>query len=126
MTSNMILHVDSDDAFLVAPKVRSCAAGFYYCGDMHNKSTTPRTKLNGIIHIKCKTLRHVVASAKEAEKGGLFNVFQKAVHLQHMLQALSHPQPSTPAKTDNFTTASFVKGTLKQNKSNPGTYNTID
>ena len=31
--SDMILHIDSYAAFLVAPKVRSRVAGFYYCGD---------------------------------------------------------------------------------------------
>ena len=31
--------------------------------------------------------------------------------------AMGHPQPATPAKTDNSTADSFVKGTLKQNRS---------
>ena len=115
--SDMILHVDSDAAFLVAPKARSRVAGFYYCGDTYTKNTTPHSKLNGPVHIECKTLKHVVTSAAEAETGGLFHVCQKAVQLRHMLTALDHLQPATPAKTDNSTSASFVKGTLKQNRS---------
>ena len=63
----MILHIDSDAAFLVAPKARNRVAGFYYCGDTYTKSTTPHSKLNGPVHIECKTLKHVVTSAAEAE-----------------------------------------------------------
>ena len=58
-----------------------------------------------------------MASTAEAETCGLFHVYQKAIQLRHMLHALSHPQSATPAKTDNSTSASFVKGTLKQNRS---------
>ena len=79
--SDMILYVDSDAAFLVAPKARSRVAGFYYCGDSYTKNTTPHSKLNGAVHIECKTLKHVVISAAEAETGGLFHVCQKAVQL---------------------------------------------
>ena len=73
-SSEMILHVDSDAAFLVAPKARSHVVGFYYCSDDYNKSTTPYSVLNGPIHIECKTLKHVVASAAEVETRGLFHV----------------------------------------------------
>ena len=34
-----------------------------------------------------------------------------------MIHTLDHPQLATPAKTDRSTSASFVKGTLKQNRS---------
>ena len=115
--SYMILHVDSDAAFLVAPKARSRVAGFYYCGDLYNKNTTPQSRLNGPVHIECKTLKHVVASAAEAETGGIFHVCQKSVQIRRMMYALSHPQPATPTKTDNSTSVSFIKSTLKQNRS---------
>ena len=75
----MILHVDSDAAYLVAPKARSRVAGFFYCGDKYMTNTTPCSKLNGPVHIECKTLKHVVASAAEAEIGGLFHNCQKAI-----------------------------------------------
>ena len=88
----MILHVDSDAVFLVVPKARSCVAGFDYCGDnCFNKSTTPYSVLDGPIHIECKTLKHVVASAAEAETGGLFHVCQKVIQLRRMLIAMGHP-----------------------------------
>ena len=69
----MILHLDSYAAYLVAPKARSRVAGYFYCGQQYNKNTPPNTTLNGPIHIECKTLNHVVASAAEAETAGLFH-----------------------------------------------------
>ena len=82
---------------------------FFYCGDLYNKNTTPQSRINGPVHIECKTLKHVVASAAEAETGGLFHVCQKAVQIRRMMYALSHPQPATPTKTDNSTSISFIK-----------------
>lgn len=35
--SDMMLHIDSDAVFLVAPKALSRVAGFYYCGDSYTK-----------------------------------------------------------------------------------------
>ena len=52
--SDMILHVDSDAAYLVQDCACSC---------------------------KCKTLCHVVASAAEAETGGLFHNAQNILHV---------------------------------------------
>lgn len=57
----------------------------------------------------------MVASAAEVETCGLFHVCQKAAQLRDMLLTLDLPQPATPDKTDNSTSASFVKGTLKKN-----------
>ena len=69
--SNMILHVDSDAAYLVLPHAKSRVGGYFYL------SSTPPTNINNIpkpmrnapILIKCSTLKHVVASAAEAECG---------------------------------------------------------
>ena len=79
--SGMILHLDSDAAYLVAPKARSWIVGFFYCGDTYTKNATPPNKINGPIHIECKLLKHVVASAAEAETAGLFHNCQTAVML---------------------------------------------
>ena len=77
--SDMILYVDFDPAFLVAPKARIRVAGLYYFGDTYEKSRTSRSKYNGPIHIDCKTVKHAAASAAEAKTGGLGRVCQKAV-----------------------------------------------
>ena len=95
--SDMISHVDSDAAYLVAPK--------------------PRSKLNGTVHIEWKIFKHVVASAAEAETSGLFHNFQKEIYLRNICITLGHQQPATPVKTYNLTAASFIHDTLKKNRS---------
>ena len=115
--SNVILHLDSDAAYLVAPKVRSRVAGYFNCGQAYRKNIPPRTNLNGPIHIECKTLKHAVTSAAEAETVGLFHNCQTAVHIHNIITALDHLQPVTPAKTDNSTASGFVNDTLKKKRS---------
>ena len=115
--SDMVLHIDSDAAYLVAPKARSRIAGYFYCSDKYEKNTKPTPRLNGPVHIECKTLKHVVASAAEAETGGLFHNCQTGVYLKLMCEALAHEQPPTPSKTDNSTADSFVNDTLKKKRS---------
>ena len=115
--SDMTLHVDSDAAYLVLPKARSRIAGHYSLGTPRKLPTNPIP--NGSILIECKTLRHVVASAAEAEVGGLFHNAQMAIPIRNMLEQLGHPQPPTPIKTDNSTADSFVHDNihLKRSKS---------
>ena len=96
--SDMILHPDSDAVYLEAPKTRSRVAGSFYCVQQYNKNVPSSITLNGLIHIECKTLKHVVASAVEAKTAGLFHNFQTAVHIRNMLTALYHLQPATPEK----------------------------
>ena len=50
--SDMKLHVDSNTAYLVAPKAKSRIAG--YCSDNNNNSLSP--PLNGPLHVECKVL----------------------------------------------------------------------
>ena len=69
--SDMILHVDSDAAYLVAPKARSRISGYFYLSDHPRRTQTP--SLNGAILVECKTLQHVVSSAAEAEVAGVFS-----------------------------------------------------
>ena len=122
----MTLYVDSDAAYLVAPKAKSRIAGFFYCS---NKSTTtpPSPPLKGPFYVECKILRHVVTSVAEAKTAGLFYNCQTDIHLQHMLNVLGHPQKHMPVKTDNGTTAQFASDTVpsKINEANHGTFVTI-
>ena len=48
--SDMVLNIDSDAAYLVAPKARSRVAGYYHL--TNNPSTTKNPHLNGAIHIE--------------------------------------------------------------------------
>ena len=115
--SYMVLHIDSDAAYLVLPKARSRIAGHFSMGSPN--LSQPNTTPNGAILIECKTLRHVVASAAGAEVGGIFHNAQVALPIRTMLEHLGHKQPHTPIKTDNSTANSFVHDSihLKRSKS---------
>ena len=93
-TSGMVLHADSDAAYLVMPKARSGIAGYFYMND-HPEVVFP-PKLNALVLVECKTLRHVVTSSAEAETGGLFYNAQTIFPIREMLATLNHPQPPTP------------------------------
>ena len=112
--SYMVLHVDSDAAYLVAPKARSLIAGYYHLSDHPNKTNTP--KINAAIQVECKTLRHVVSSAVEAEVAGIFRNATMTIPIRHILTSLGHPQPPTPIKTDNATAAGFVYDNIHQKR----------
>ena len=114
----MILWVDTDAAFLVHPGAKSQVAGHYMLSDHPNNlpNSTPPT-LTAPVHMICKLIPHVVTSAAEAETGGLFINAQELIPVRHALEALGHPQPPTPLKTDNSTAESFVSKNIKQKKS---------
>jgi hypothetical protein len=98
-TSNMILHVDSDAAYLVQPNTRSRYAGhFFLSSNPPPLPAKPIPERNGAIITVCKTICNVVASAAEAETGGVYNNAQDAVIIRIALQELGHPQPPTPIK----------------------------
>ena len=108
--SDVVLHIDSDAAYLVAPQAKSRRAGFYQLSnnEMHGKPQS----LNGGILVECKSLRHVVASAAEAELAGVFHNTQLAISLQHIQRALGHNHPATPIKTDNSTAYGFIHNNI--------------
>ena len=112
--SDMVLHVDSDAAYLVLPKVKSRIAGYYYLSAHLNITKNP--KLNGAILVLCKTLRYVVPSAAETEVVGIFQNAQQAIIIRRILHALDHPQPPTPIKTDNSTASGFVYDNIHQKR----------
>ena len=105
-SSNMVLHVDSDAAYLVAPGAKSRIAGFYYFKNAPNGDILQQ--VNNPIHVECKYLRHVVTSAAESEVGGLFHNCQTAIPIRNCLIQMGHPQPPTPIKTDNTTARDFA------------------
>ena len=113
--SNMILNVDSDAAYLVAPKARSRIAGYFQLNSCPKPSYSK--EVNGAIMVTCTTLRHVVSSAAEAETAGVYCNAQSAIPIRTILHALNHPQPPTPIKTDNTTTSAFVHDNIQQKRS---------
>ena len=73
--------------------------------------------MNGAVLVECKTLRHVVASAAEAEIAGIFHNAQISLPIRHLLECLHHPQPPTPIKTDNTTANGFIHDNIQQKRS---------
>ena len=114
--SDMVLHVHSDASFLCEPNAKSRIGGFYFLSNNSLDPTKPPTqqpKLNGALHVECRLLRHIMASAAEAEIGGVFHNCQISVPIRTTLQELGHPQPPTPIQTDNSTAAGFANSTIK-------------
>ena len=109
--SDMVLRVDSDAAYLVAPEARSRAGGYQY---LSNKEGTI---FNGPVLVLAKVIQNVMASAAEAELGALFMNAQEAVALRNCLEAMGYPQPATPLKTDNSTACGILNNTMKQKRS---------
>jgi hypothetical protein len=118
--SGMVLHIDSDASDMSMPKARSRVDGHHYLSSNSRdptKAPTTNPPPNGPIHTVCHKLRNVMASAAEAEVGGLFVDDQDAVPIRTTLEELNHPQPPTPIKTDNSTASGIANNTLKQRKS---------
>ena len=88
------------------PWCKKRIAGFFYFP--HSPKGTVLHEINSPIHVECRYLRHVVASAAEAEVGGLFHNCQTTIPLRNTLILMGHPQPPTPIKTDNTTAQAFT------------------
>ena len=119
--SDMILYVDSDAAYLVLPNARSRVAGHFYLGNKPPSLPTkpPGISTNGPIITVCKSLRHVVLSAAEAETGAAFHNSKQAIPIRRTLEILGHKQheDGTPFKMDNAVTHGFIHNNIKQKQS---------
>ena len=117
--SDMILHTDTDAAYLVLPKARSRIAAYYYLSDHLPISDQLSPRLNGALDVDCKTIRRVVTSAAESETEGIFSATQKSIPLRRLLIEIGHPQPinGTPIKTDNLTAKGILSKLIKPAKS---------
>ena len=113
--SDMVLHVDSDAAYLVLPEARSRLAGHFFLSSVPGVTRTVLP--NGPILTECRTIKHVVASSAEAETSGLFHNAQTALPIRYLLREMGHPQPPTPLKTDNKTAQAFVHQEMRHKKS---------
>ena len=56
----------------------------------------------------------MVSSAAEAETAGVYHNAQMALPIRVVLQALNHPQPPTPIKTENSTANGFIHDNIHQ------------
>jgi hypothetical protein len=114
--SDMILHIHSDASYLSEPQARSRVGGYFYLGGKEEPLANP--KPNGPIHVESRIMRNVMASASEAETGGLFINGQEGTHIRQILTELGHIQPGpTIIVTDNSTAEGFANDTTKIKRS---------
>ena len=112
--SDMILVFETDAAYLVLPKARSRASGWYILTKDPTKNNNI-IKSNGPLHVMCTAIKNVQQSASEAETGSTYLGFQRAVPIRTTLKELGHPQPpqGTPAFTDNNTSHGILTSTMR-------------
>eukprot|EP00804_Cyclotella_cryptica_P026377 CCRYP_007695-RA/>CCRYP_007695-RA protein AED:0.34 eAED:0.34 QI:0/0/0/1/1/1/3/0/489 len=96
--SDMVLAVHRDASYLSEPKARSRAGGHFFLS-----SATATLPNNGAILNIAHIIKHVMASATEAELAALYIVAREAVYIRIILEELGHKQPATPLQTDNST-----------------------
>ena len=70
--SGMILHIYSDTSYISEPEARSRSGGYFYLGPKSNTPIQDTPPENGTVNVECSIMRTVMASATEAELGGLF------------------------------------------------------
>ena len=83
------------------------------------KSNTPIQSMppeNGPLPVY-SILINVIASATEAELGGLFEDCHKLIFMRMFLSEMGHPQTPTPMEMDNTSANSIINGTSKQKRS---------
>ena len=113
-TRNMILHMDTDAVYLVAPGAKIRIAGYYYLSYDRSKKPDPS---NAPFQIVCKFLKHVVASATKAKIAGVFLNDQEIIFIWRLLVALGHPQSPTFLTTNNSTSSDFVNKNMRIKRS---------
>jgi hypothetical protein len=113
--SDMLLQVHSDASYLNEPDGRSTAGGHYFLGKLPIDNQP--IFLNGAIYALCTILKHVAASAAEAELGALFLNTQEVKILRLILEEMGHPQPPTPIHCDNSTAVGIANSTVKRQRS---------
>ena len=108
--SDMRLRIHSDASYLSEPQARSRAGGHFYLTNNNNDN-------NGAILTISTIIRHVMASAMEAEVGALFLNAREAIPLRILLEELGHPQDATEMITDNSTAHGMINKTMTPKRS---------
>ena len=84
---------------------------------MNQFDTSSPTKHNGSLLVVAAILKNVVASAAEAELGGLFVNDKEGEVIRKTLEEMIHPQHPTSMQIDNSTVLVIINETLKQSRS---------
>ena len=98
-TSDMILAFDTGASYLSKPDGKSRAAAYYYLTRSSDKEFN-----NGAVNILSTIIKHVMASASEAETGALFYGCKRVIPYRATLEEMGHAQPGpTPVTTKKNT-----------------------
>jgi hypothetical protein len=106
--SDMKLAAHSDASYLSEPKARSRAGGHFF---LSSSAEIPPN--NGAILNIAHIIKHVMASATEAELAALYIVAREAVYIRIILEEMGHKQPATPLQTDNSMAEAVVNGKVQ-------------
>eukprot|EP00804_Cyclotella_cryptica_P016154 CCRYP_004249-RA/>CCRYP_004249-RA protein AED:0.38 eAED:0.38 QI:0/0/0/1/0/0/3/0/604 len=106
--SDMVLAIHSDASYLSEPTARSRAGGHFF---LSSNAEIPHN--NGAVLNIAHIIKHVMASAAEAELAALYIMAREAVFIRIILEELGHTQPATPLQTDNSTAEGVVNGKIQ-------------
>ena len=107
-SSDMILATHSDASYLSEPQARSRAGGHFFLS-----TSTDIPPNNGAILNIAHIIKHVMASATEAELAALYINACEAVYIHIILDELGHKQPTTPLQTDNAMAEAVCNGKIQ-------------
>ena len=103
----MILAVHSDASYLSEKKSRSQAGRNFYL-----TNHTDKTFNNGSVLTISSIIKHILASASEAELAAIFYRSCKAIYLRITLEEMSHLQPPTNVTIDNSEVHRLTQGIM--------------
>jgi hypothetical protein len=121
--SGMMLCFHSDASCRSERHARSRIGGHFFLSsrpadpNRHPLSTDPAPPHNGAVHTNSTILKVVVASAAEAETGGMFYNSQDAVPMRVTSEEMGHPQTPTHGRDDNSIAIGIANRTIKQRRS---------
>jgi hypothetical protein len=107
--SDMHLAVHSDASYLSEPKARSCAGGHFY---LSSSADIPPNN-GAILNIAQHIIKHVMASATEAELAALYINAREAVYIRIILEEMGQKQTPTPIQTDNAMAEAVTNGKVQ-------------
>jgi hypothetical protein len=117
LASDIILAVHSDASYLSEAKARSRSGGHFYLTNKDDEKFQ-----NGAVLTLSSIIKHIMASASEAELAAMFYNTREAIPLRVTLEEMGHPQPATNVTVDNSTAPSLTQGTMVAKKLNAGDF----
>ena len=107
LASDMILAVHSDASYLSEAKARSRSGGHFYLTNKNDEKFQ-----NGAVLTLSSIIKHIMASASEAELAAMFYNTCEAIPLRVTLEEMGHPQPATNVTVDNSTAHGLTQCTM--------------